>query len=428
MKRSIFILAVVSIFLFGCNLVTPQSAEGPTVIPQASAPTLESSPTPEASPTFPPPSETPTQAPTALPSPTTISVSQPVTITAIQMSNPSDGWGIGQIDGSYDRVLKTGDGGTTWREVTPAGAVPTGTELKTALGSFQNADRAWVIYSSPPGTTLGAEMIWRTQDGGKTWQSSQPLDMSGLDENFAPSHLQFIDTQHGWMLSHVGVGMNHDYVALYESTDGGASWARLLDPYNDGGIQSCSKNAMLFTDSQHGWLTGSCNGVAEGVLLFRSSDAGHTWQSVTLPEPESSPTLFTTLGVECGSEYPAFLTPQQGYLAVRCNHYDQDPAVTITFLYATVDGGDHWTSTKYPGGSLLFFNAQEGLALGKDLYKTQDGGKNWTKFSVVSWDGQFDFLTGELGWAVARAGDQVGLVLSQNGGQTWKLVKPMLVH
>jgi photosystem II stability/assembly factor-like uncharacterized protein len=132
--------------------------------------------------------------------------------------------------------------------------------------------------------------------------------------------------------------------------------------------------------------------------------------------------------VECGSEYPAFLTPQQGYLAVRCNHYDQDPAVTITFLYATVDGGDHWTSTKYPGGSLIFFSAQEGLALGKDLYKTQDGGKNWTKFSVVSWDGQFDFLTGELGWAVARAGDQVGLVLSQNGGQTWKLVKPMLVH
>jgi photosystem II stability/assembly factor-like uncharacterized protein len=344
------------------------------------------------------------------------------------MVDSSIGWGIGRTAGSADRLVKTRDGGTTWADVTPSQAIQAGNAQTTALGSFKNTNQAWAIYSSQTGGGSSApKVVWRTQDGGLSWQSSQPLDVSGLDENFWPSHLQFVDDQNGWLLVHVGVGMNHDYVALYQSTDGGASWRRLLDPYNDGGIQSCSKNAMLFTDAGHGWLTGTCNGVAAGVLLFRTVDGGHTWEAVNLPPPSGQASLFTDIGVECGSEYPVFLTPQVGFLAVRCSHFAQNPADMLAFLYATRDGGDTWKTVPYPGGALYFFDDQTGLATGEEIYKTEDGGGSWTKISIVSWEGAFTFPDEGHGWAVARSDDQVALVSSQDGGQYWTLLEPVLI-
>jgi len=343
------------------------------------------------------------------------------------MLTPQNGWGIGRAGGDSDRILQTGDGGKSWKDVTPADAVPAGSGLTTATGFFQSMDQAWVIYSKPQAAAPESAVVWHTQDSGQSWQPSQPLDLSGLSEIFDPSHLQFVDAGTGWLLVHVGVGMNHDYVVLYKTTDSGTTWSRLLDPNNDGGIQSCYKNALLFTDAQRGWLTGTCNGVAAGVLLFRTADGGQTWSSVELPAPLNNPSLFTDLGVECGSEFPAFLTPETGFIAVHCTHFTQDPAETITFLYSTQDGGDHWKSVTYPGGALLFFDAQTGLALGKDIYKTQNAGQSWNKISVLSWDGRFDFANAQEGWAVAQSEDQIALVHSQDGGQNWALLAPKLV-
>jgi len=422
MKKIYLFLIGAGVFLFGCQLVSQPVVVRPTP-PQVVEVTLPSVTT--IPPTIPAPSPTPTLEPT----PAGLAISQPITITTIQMVDPVTGWGIGRTKGSADRLVKTGDGGATWGDVTPAQAFPTGNEPTAALGFFKNADQAWAIYSSSPGEALpAAEVIWRTNDGGKSWQASQPLDLSGLNENFWPSHLQFVDDQNGWLLAHVGVGMNHDYVALYQSMDGGATWTRLLDPYNDGGIQSCYKNAMLFTDARHGWLTGTCNGVAAGVLIFRTADGGHTWETVNLPQPSGKASLFTDLGVECSSEYPVFLTSQEGFLAVRCSHYAPNPADTLTYLYSTQDGGELWKPVAYPGGALKFFDGRTGLAFGKEIYQTKDGGESWAKISVVSWEGAFTFPDQQRGWAVARSDDQVALVSSQDGGQYWTLLEPLLVR
>ncbi len=111
---------------------------------------------------------------------------------------------------------------------------------KAATGFFQDAHTAWVTYAIGGGTPVPTQpVVWHTTDGGATWTASQPLDVTGLAEIYVPSELQFVAGQTGWLLVHVGAGMNHDYVALYRSTDGGATWTRILDPYNDGGIQSC---------------------------------------------------------------------------------------------------------------------------------------------------------------------------------------------
>ena len=429
-KALLIICFVVILVGWGCRLVTPPAAKSPTaqatlaLQPSETAPATElpanqaPSPSPSQAIT---PSQTPTQA-----APILAPLNGGLTISAIHMFSADSGWGIGSAGGASDRILKTADGGNSWREVTPPEPALAGSQPLTALGYFQDLETAWVIYYNHAAPGLPSQaVVWRTQDGGQSWQASQSLDLSGLVETFAPSHLQFIDAQTGWLLVHIGVGMNHDYVALYKTGDGGSTWSRLLDPDNE--VQGCYKTSMLFTSTQEGWLTGTCNGVAAGVWLYRTGDGGTTWQVVQLPAPQSRPDLFTNFENGCGSDHPTFLDAQTGYIAVACERLGTDPRVTDYFLYSTRDGGKSWTPASYPGGALTFFDGQSGLALGKEIYTTQDGGKSWKKISTVTWDGSFDFADAKTGWAVARAGDQIALVRSDNGGQSWALLKPKII-
>jgi photosystem II stability/assembly factor-like uncharacterized protein len=346
------------------------------------------------------------------------------------MQDADSGWAIGGVGRTGDHVLTTADGGQTWRDVTPPEPAPADTSLE-ALGYFASANSAWVTYRSQNEMVIPASArIWRTQDAGQTWQPSSPLDLQGLAEVYWPSDLVFADAQNGWLLVHVGAGMSHDYVALFHTQDGGQTWSRLLDPYGDSGIQACQKNALVFPSAQNGWLTGDCGGVMAGAFLFQTSDAGQTWQPVTLPDPAEAPGLFSDPNTICGTQSPVFSSPQEGRLILRCSDTTQDPYVTHYYLYATRDGGAAWASSSSPQGTLDFTSGENGWALGRDLYHTTDGGQTWNMVKSVNWDGQFSFVSDDLGWAVARAETDtailIALVQTTDGGQTWTEIHPLI--
>ncbi len=441
-KPIAFLLFTVLILaLAGCTF-TGQVA--PTVIPPANTP-IPLTPTPvpptatmppaitetpvpptaavESSPTLAPLTETPTISVPSGPAIAHFAAGQDIAITSIHMLDATTGWAIGGLVGVGDHVFKTNDGGNTWADVTPPEPIPAADARLSAIGFFQDASAAWVTYSRMDMTPPTGEVVWRTADGGQSWQPSYALDTSGLMEVYVPSDLLF-SGQSGWLLTHVGAGMNHDYVALFNSTDGGVTWTRLLDPYNDGGIQSCRKTGIRFVDGQHGWLTGTCSGVAPGVFLFETADGGASWQAVTLPPPPASPTLFEDFSVGCGSSDPAIFDTQSVKLVVACDNYNQSPVATQSFLYSTGDGGLTWTVSSFPGGTLLMLDATTGWAFSRDIYQTTDGGANWTKLTTVSWDAQFSFVSPQVGWAVARSGDLIALVTSANNGKTWAEIHP----
>jgi photosystem II stability/assembly factor-like uncharacterized protein len=355
---------------------------------------------------------------------------QSLTITSIRMQGAANGWAIGGWGEGSDHVLITADGGQSWRDVTPPEPAPTEGNL-AALGSFADAGTGWVIYHSQNEMVIPASaVVWRTQDGGQTWQSSWPLDIQGLNEIFWPSDLVFADAQNGWLLAHVGAGMSHDYVALFRTQDGGQSWARLIDPYGDSGIQVCQKTGLVFPSAQNGWLTGDCGGVMAGAFLFQTTDGGQTWQPVTLPAPVDAPRLFSDSGPLCSTQSPVFSSPQAGKLIVRCMDTTVDPYVTSYYLYTTSDGGASWIQASSPAGTLAFEAGDTGWALSRDLFHTTDGGRTWTKVKTVNWDGQFSFVSDTLGWAVARAetdtGTRIALVQTTDGGQTWTIIHPVI--
>jgi photosystem II stability/assembly factor-like uncharacterized protein len=421
------IIFLLILTLAGCaTTATPlATGETPTSLPatQVILPTSTAVP-PTETPTVLPPTATATEIPSNAiqhyPS------GQDFTVTNIDMIDATHGWAIGSLGFVVgDHVLFTTDGGDTWKDVTPPEALPDTGQQKAAIGYFQDVKTAWVTYFIGEGTPVpNNPVVWHTTDGGTSWTASQPLDMSGLSEIYVPTVMQFVAGQNGWILAHVGVGMNHDYVVIYRSTDGGSSWSRIIDPYNDGGIQGCTKNALVFTDATHGWLTGDCNGVMAGVLLYNSTDAGSTWQAITLPDPTGAPGVYEDMNIACGSYNPFFFGNELGHLSVTCSDYTTQNITHSFYFYTTQDGGKTWSGSSYPGESIYFFSADTGWALSSKIQQTTDGGKTWKPISDVTWSAQMDFISEKMGWAVARSATAEALVYSDDGGARWTEIAP----
>ena len=431
------LLFLILMILAGCS--TPATA-----IPASSTPTpIPPTQTAQSSATPIPPTDTPTPLPPTPTSPPVNAIQhfpsgQEFTVTSINMMDVNVGWATGGIENASDHVLRTSDGGTTWIDLTPPEEVAPSDDQKTATGYFQDGNTAWVIYSYLSGVTPLQSVVWRTQDGGLSWQASQPLDLTSLTEFYYPDYLQFIDSQNGWVMVHVGAGMNHDYFALFRSQDGGTSWSRIQDPYNDSSnIMSCSKTDLLFTDATHGWLTGDCHGVAAGVQLFKSSDGGLTWETVTLPDPAGSPGLFSTFDAACGAYDLFYFSNKLGHLGVRCSFYDQDPTTYQYYVFTTLDGGINWISYTYPGETLYFFSEGTGWAFSNKIQLTTDGAYSWKAIANVSWtvksswtqSAEVDFISEQIGWGVARGSDQavpLALVQTISGGARWAMLIPIV--
>ena len=394
------------------------------------------------SPTSPDASGHPAAGATALPAtPTIAATSEPTTsppslprlasgtaidILQIDMQDALTGWGVGgpRASGDYNRVFRTSDGGMTWREVTPP-AVTSGEASTTAIGFFLNAQAGWVTYyAHQPSAVPVGPTVWKTADGGATWTGGNPLGTVDLSETYFVSHLVFADADNGWLLAHVGAGMNHDYVALYRTADGGANWSRIIDPAIDGGIQSCTKTGMAFADGRSGWLTGDCNGVRPGAFLFRTEDGGDNWEPVDLPAPEDRPDLFTDERYACRVRAP-FLAHNLAYFGVMCTDMGVSGGAALAYLYRATDGGN-FAFRAYPGGDPYTLDGTRIWALGKDIFRSENGGGDWTKISMVTWDGQFDLVGPTTGWAAVRKNGEYGLVRTDDGGGLWAQLSPVV--
>jgi photosystem II stability/assembly factor-like uncharacterized protein len=76
---------------------------------------------------------------------------------------------------------------------------------------------------------------------------------------------------------------------------------------------------------------------------------------------------------------------------------------------------------------LFFLDPQTGWSLGAEIHRTQDGGLTWSQLSTVNWQAQFNFVSQQVGWAVARSDEQLALVQTVDGGQIWSLLNPLSV-
>lgn len=266
-----------------------------------------------------------------------------------------------------------------------------------------------------------ALVVWRTADAGATWSASTPVGVEFIGSG-GPPVLQFADANNGWLLANFGgAGMHRYPVYLLASEDGGHAWFAQEEPYSGGYLQGCLKTGMAFSPSQVGVATIS-NCPVDGPFTLWTRDGGWTWQDFVLPLPTDGPAEW--FGVYCETHSAAWLSAEQALVAADCRWSEGDELTSGSWIYFTPDSGATWQSRSYPGGPVLFLDPSRGWALGRDIHWTSDGGRTWRLVKTVAWDGQFSFVDDDLGWAVARDEDEIALVRTRNGGETWLIVEP----
>jgi photosystem II stability/assembly factor-like uncharacterized protein len=407
-------LVVLSLLLVSCNL--PEHAVKPTDTPVLT--NIATQPVPAIfTPTLPGPAIAHVPA------------GQAINILNIHMHDSNSGWGLGGLSQVQDQVFRTQDGGKTWKDVTPPQPAPATGDKAIAIGYFQDASTAWVIYGSelvPPPAYL---YFWVTHDGGATWRSSA-IDTSISTEYFTPLFIDFADAMHGWLLIYLGAGMSHNYVVLLGTTDGGLTWNTLVTPQDSNEIQACPKSSMVFFDAQNGWLARECQGLFPAPHIMRTTDGGVSWTRIEPPAPASTPSLYTDYACDMLSPNP--FSASSVSMLMKCLSM-ADFKTQKDFLYTTTDGGASWSSNPLPadylmGEGLSFFDDLNGFAFGRKIYKTADGGQTWNFVQQVFWSGQFSFVNADLGWAaVVNDSNENALVETINGGVKWEMLNPIVV-
>ncbi len=432
------VMALFLVVLMGCTRLPSTS---PSPLPTSTSPSPETLlPRPSSTPTSTPlPTQTPTPSPlpepTLTPTPSEVQGRSlpplspgPVTLTAIRMVNERVGWAIGTQDGGETHhILRTEDGGVTWKDVTPPKVGDQGQDPGVA---FWDEEKAWVAYPVfEPGRA--SPVVWRTQDGGRTWEVSW-IPMKPDEPRFVPTPLVVANENRLWLLVHMEGGMQHDYAALFASQDGGRSWFRVTDPWEEASadLMTLYTTDMTFTPDGYGWATKS-NGVAPGGIVVVTEDGGASWQGMTFVPPGMEDPF---MAPPCDTVSPHLWARGVGTLLLVC-YFEGESA------YVIHREGDQEVQLPLPflAKEIQFFRPQVGLAFGPHpyseaaekpwsvIYRTVDGGLSWEKVREVYWWGTFFFLDERRGWAIADNGQEVVLTVTQDGGATWEMLRPQIV-
>jgi len=360
-------------------------------------------------------------------------------LDSIQMIDAQIGWAVTARcdpcppDIVSGLVLRTTNGGTQWKDVTPADS----SGKRTGVIDFYvfNSQIAlvgtWVRKSSREGSVE----IFRTVDAGLTWKTIT---------NPGWSSISFLNPREGWLIHDIVGYTGHTDVDIYRSPDGGETWVKVSSNTDrSSGLTNLSgMTGITFFTSATGWITG-LSILSDWLYLYVTRDGGRTWQQQKLPLP---PQL--TPHWEAYLWPPRVVTAQDGILrADYTTSHRSDPMAQTEYtgpvivFYVTHDGGTTWTYTTpvpvteskvnprpRPG---TFIDMSHGWVKDEDtLYMTNDGGRQWTKIHSSQVFGDVThlvFISPEAGWAVRNTDPYGGgarqtspfLLKTLDGGRTW---------
>ncbi len=244
-----------------------------------------------------------------------------------------------------------------------------------------------------------ASRIYRTQDGGATWQ---PVVTNTVPTGFWDA-MAFWDAKHGLLFGDPVDGKFQVYV----TDDGGASWraspAHGLDALAGEGAFAASGTCLSVAGKNDAWIV---TGSAAQSRAFHSQDGGITWQAAVLPIPAGAPSR--------GAFSVAFLNTRTGMAAG--GDY-RDPKWGTVNGARSLDGGATWQAAAIlPSGFMSVLATVPGApraivaaGLAGSGYSV-DAGLTWRELGSVPMN-TVGYSSGTAGWAVGPK----GLVMAYRG-------------
>jgi photosystem II stability/assembly factor-like uncharacterized protein len=296
------------------------------------------------------------------------------------------------VSGDSGGVWRTTDGGTTWQDVSPPDS--------TADTLYRDVEATDADHALVLAIGVGEDSkILRTSDGGATWTTTFVND----DPN------AFYDCMAMWPGGRDGIAMSDPpdgKFRIIRTHDSGRTWSVVpndgMPPAGSAEFGFAASGTCLVTAGHRDAFLASGGSDSR---VYRSHDQGTTWTAVTSPIPPVA---------DAGGTFGlAFRNPRQG-LAVGGDYTDPDNGALASAY--TRDGGHVWVSGGDLGGyrsGVAWVSGARRTAIavgtsGSDV--TDDGGRTWTAFATDQ--GGFDAVQcvpGGMCWASGADG-RVGML------------------
>jgi photosystem II stability/assembly factor-like uncharacterized protein len=259
-----------------------------------------------------------------------------------------------------DGMWKSTDAGKTWTHV---GLGASG-QIAQIVIHPTNPDIAWVAVQGQIWAPNEERGVYRTTDGGKTWQQVLKVNANtgATDLSLDPTNPRILYAamwNHGrkpWFIHSGGTDGG-----IYKTTDGGDHWEKL-----EGGLPAMvGKIAVDVAASNPDRVYALIESEPEKGGLWRSEDAGKTWALI--------------------NNHRVLHTRAWYYIHMSVDPVDENTLYVLNVpLMKSVDGGKSWEKMKAPHGdhhdhwinpddSLNMINGNDGGAT-----ITFDGGKTWS--------------------------------------------------
>jgi photosystem II stability/assembly factor-like uncharacterized protein len=310
-------------------------------------------------------------------------------------------------------VWKTTDGGASWQPMSDkepfwsVGAIAVAPSNPSVLyvGTGEACIRGDITYGNG---------VWKSLDGGRTWQHVGLEDTRQIGRIFVDPHnpnIVFVAA-----LGHA-FGPNAER-GVFRTTDGGATWQKVLFKDDKTGAIDLSFDpnnsnlifAALYEARRSPWELVS-GGPGSG--LYRSSDGGATWKQLTgngLPKGVLGRIGVAVSGANSDRIYAVIEAEQGG-------------------IYRSDNGGENWTKVsgdaRFTQRSWYYGhifadpkNADTVYMLNVGMFRSADAGKTWTQVRAPHGDTHGLWIDPDNPQRMIEGNDG-GATVTTDGGKTW---------
>ncbi|MGI5245292.1 WD40/YVTN/BNR-like repeat-containing protein [Dactylosporangium sp. CA-139066] len=292
---------------------------------------------------------------------------------------------VAWASGTGGTVLRTVDGGRTWRSVGP----PDAADLQLRDIEAFDARRA-VALSIGEGEQ---SRLYLTDDGGATWtETFRNPDPAAFYDCVA-----FFDRWHGIALSDPVDGR----FRILATQDGGRHWS--VQPGDgmpaalDGEFAFAASGTCLVTARSGGPDAWFATGGGAAARVFHSGDYGRHWSAAATPVPSGASAGIYSLafrdrrtGIAVGGDFAAPAAAPDGAATTRDGGRSWAVARTVPGEYRS---GAAWRSER---GDVAYAVGPTGSDV------SYDGGRTWTRFDTGSFDAVA--CAGGACWASGESG------------------------
>ena len=259
-----------------------------------------------------------------------------------------------------DGVYKSVDGGKSWTNVGLANS----DHISQIWIDPADSDTVLVASQGPLWSAGGDRGLYRTTDGGETWEAILSIDEhTGVNEFVVdPGDADVIVAstyqrrRHVWALVHGGPGSG-----IHRTTDGGKTWTEISSGLPTGDL---GRIGLAGAPSEPAMIYAIIEADEEGQGVYRSTDFGVTWEK--------------------RSDYASGSAQYYNELTVDPHNPDRVYSVA-TISVVSEDGGKTWSPIgqewRHVDDHALWIDPDntDHLIIGGDggIYETYDRGANW---------------------------------------------------